>query len=84
MKFKTNTSTTKRINQYFDAAVFSAAFTGIVSGNGFGVCHAPDHQTLTRHASALAQVILSARMTGGEIDWNESQIAKPESFTINA
>jgi hypothetical protein len=34
--------------------------------------------------SALAQVILSARMTGGEIDWNESQIAKPESFTINA
>jgi hypothetical protein len=34
--------------------------------------------------SALAQVILSARMTGGEIDWDESQIAKPESFTVKA
>jgi hypothetical protein len=34
--------------------------------------------------SALAKVIHSALMTGGEIDWDESQIAKPESFTTNA
>jgi hypothetical protein len=40
------------------------------------------HENPYCNPSALAKVIHSALMTGGEIDWDESQIAKPESFTV--